>query len=71
MESRKEISKRLRMTEQYLSMLLTGERKVSYPLSEKLSELFPGKTMQQWKKATPEELRAAFAELKPQKETAA
>ncbi len=70
MKSRKEISQRLGMTEQYLSMLLKG-RKVSWPLAEKLSDLFPGKTIQQWKKASPEDLKNAFAQLNAQAQGAA
>jgi len=63
MKSRKQISQQLGMSEQYLSMLLRGERKISWPLSQKLAELFPGKDMVGWKNATPEDLKRAFSQL--------
>lgn len=47
----------------YINKLLTGKRAVSWPLAERLAELFPNRTIQQWKQATPEELKRAFAQL--------
>lgn len=55
-----------------VSRLLRGEEKVSWPFASDLSTEFPGKTIQQWKKATPDDLEAAFQQLAPieEKETA-
>jgi len=64
MKPRKQISQQLGMTEQYLSMLFSGERKVSWPLAEKLTGLFPGKDIVSWKHSTPDDLKRAFSELK-------
>jgi plasmid maintenance system antidote protein VapI len=69
MKSRKEISNHFGISEQYLSMLFNGERKVSWNMAEKLSDLFPGKSISEWKRSNPEEFRAAFSQL--EKETAA
>lgn len=44
-------------------MLLIGKRPVSWPLAERLAELFQDRTIQQWKNATPEDLKHAFAQL--------
>jgi len=63
MTNRQFISNTFGITEQYLSMLLNGERKVSWPIAEKLSDIFPGKSISQWKRATPKELRQAFEQL--------
>ncbi len=68
MINRKHISITIGVTEQYLSMLLNGQRKISWPMAERLTELFPGRTIQQWKKATPDDLKRAFAQLKPNNE---
>jgi len=63
MKSRKEISDQLDITEQYLSMLLSGKRKVSWNLAERLSKMFPGRSISEWKRATPAELELAFSQL--------
>jgi len=67
MKSRKQISQQLGMTEQYLSMLINGERKISWPLAEKLADLFPGKSIRDWKNSGPEELKRAFGQLEGEK----
>jgi len=68
----KDISNTLNVSETLVSRLLTGQRKVSWPMAEKLSDLFPGKSIKEWKKAEPEDLKNAFAQLKdPEKEVAA
>jgi len=46
-----------------ISLFLNGKRAVSWPLAEKLAEIFPAKTVQQWKKSSPEDLRRAFKQL--------
>ena len=52
---------------QYLSMLINGERKISWPLAEKLADLFPGKSIRDWKNSGPEELKRAFGQLEGEK----
>ena len=63
MINRKYISSTIGITEQYLSMLLIGKRPVSWPLAERLAELFPGRTIHQWKSATPEDIKRAFLQI--------
>jgi plasmid maintenance system antidote protein VapI len=63
MKSRKEISNHFGISEQYLSMLFNGERKVSWNMAEKLSDLFPGKSISEWKRSSPAELKRAFSQL--------
>lgn len=40
--------------------LLSGKRQVSWPLAVTLSELMPGRTIEQWKRSTPAELERSF-----------
>lgn len=47
----------------YVNKLLKGQRPVSWPLAARLAELFPGRTIQQWKNAKPDDLKRAFAQL--------
>jgi len=65
----KKISKYLGIDETLLSRLLTGKRQVSWPLAEKFSQIFPGKSISQWKRATPEELKQTFRSLDTQIQT--
>ena len=46
-----------------ISRMLTGNEHVSWPFAKDLAMEFPGRTIQQWKTATPEELKRAFAQL--------
>ena len=46
-----------------VSRLLSGERKVSWPMAKQLSELLPAKTIEQWKESTPDELKMAFKHI--------
>jgi len=46
-----------------ISLFKSGRREVSWPLAEKLCETFPGKSIKEWKNATPEELKRAFSQL--------
>jgi len=71
MKSRKQISTTFGISEQYLSMLLAGKRPVSWPLAAIMSERFPGKTIQQWRNATPKELEVAFKQLPESEEKGA
>ena len=43
-----------------ISRILRGKKQVSWSFANALSFEFPGRTIQQWKNATPEELRRAF-----------
>jgi len=54
-----------------VSRLLKGDEKVSWPFARDLSIEFPGKTIQQWKEATPEDLKRAFAQIRIEKGEAA
>ena len=47
----KEIANTLKISESLASRLLSGERKVSWPLAERLSKMFPGKSISEWKRA--------------------
>jgi len=60
MMKQKQIAKLLGIHDSDVSRTFSGERKVSWPLAEKLADLFPGKTIKQWKYATPEDLKRAF-----------
>ena len=63
MKDRHYIAKRFGITEQYLSMLILGKRPVSWPLAERLAELFPGRTIQQWKNADPADLERVLPQI--------
>jgi plasmid maintenance system antidote protein VapI len=67
----KHVCKRYGISPATVSLALSGKRPVSWPLAVKLSEDFPAKTTQQWKEATPEELRRAFAQLQNEKKVQA
>jgi plasmid maintenance system antidote protein VapI len=67
----KNISRILGASDAFVSMILNGKRAVSWPLAARLSDIFPGKTTQQWKQATPEDLRRAFAQLQNEKKVQA
>lgn len=64
MITQKEISKLLKCSQPTVNLILNGKRAVSWPLAERLTELFPDHTIQQWKKATPEDIERAFSQLK-------
>jgi len=72
MMKQKHISEVLGIHQSDVSRILSGERKVSWPLAAKLSEILPGKTIQQWKNSTPEELKRSFSllEIENKKEVA-
>jgi plasmid maintenance system antidote protein VapI len=60
----------LKCSQPTVNVMLTGKRPVSWPIAVRLAELFPGKTLQQWKEATPEDLTLAFEQLRPDKKGA-
>jgi plasmid maintenance system antidote protein VapI len=59
----KHISKQLGISQTMVSMILAGKRPVTWPLAVKLSELFPGKSLMQWKESGPDDLMKAFRSL--------
>ena len=64
MKNYKENTKILGYSKSAISLWESGKRPVSSPLAEKLSILFPNKTWNQWKKATPKQLKKVFIKLK-------
>jgi len=58
------IAKTLKVSQPFISQVITGRKNISWPLAEKLSDLFPDKSIRQWKNATPKELKKAFSQLK-------
>jgi len=46
-----------------ISKMLRGIEPISWPFASNLAMEFPGRTTQQWKTATPEDLKRAFAQL--------
>jgi plasmid maintenance system antidote protein VapI len=59
--TQEQISKHLGFSQPTINLTLSGKRKVSWPMAVKLAELFPGRTVEQWKGATPEQIKRAFA----------
>jgi plasmid maintenance system antidote protein VapI len=60
MMTQTDIAKHLGFSQPTINLTLTGKRKVSWPLAERLAEVFPGKSIKEWKNASPAEIRAAF-----------
>jgi plasmid maintenance system antidote protein VapI len=58
------IAKLLNVSQPFINQIMAGKKSVSWPLAEKLSDLFPGKTMREWKKANPSEIKRAFTQIK-------
>ena len=71
MMKQKDIAKLLGIKESYVCMLFSEDikkyRPVSWPLAKRLSELFPDRTIHQWKNATPDDIKRAFAQIKCKK----
>jgi plasmid maintenance system antidote protein VapI len=63
-----QMAKTLKITPAYMSEILSGKHPISRPLAEKLADEFPEKTYSEWRKATPEDLRRAFAQLPTDKQ---
>jgi len=59
----KHISRHLGISQAMVSMVLTGKRPVSWPMAVRLAEMFPGKSLAQWKDAEPDDLRKAFTHI--------
>jgi len=62
--TQKKIAQILSVSQPFIHKILKGKVPVSWPIAEKLSDLFPGKTIKEWKKARPEEIERAFLQLK-------
>jgi len=54
----------LEIEQPQVSRLLKGIEKISFPLSVKLSRLFPGKGIMEWKESTNEDLKNLFDQCK-------
>jgi len=62
------IAKTLKVSQPFISQVMTRQAPISWLMAEKLSDLFPGKSLREWKHASPKELKQAFNQL-PEKET--
>ena len=60
MIKQKDIQKILNCSQTAVSFILSGKRPISWAQAERLASVFPGKTIKEWKKATPGELKQAF-----------
>jgi transcriptional regulator with XRE-family HTH domain len=61
--TQKKIADALKVSQPFISQVLAGKKSVPWPIAEKLANLFPIKDVGAWKRATPEELKQAFAQL--------
>jgi len=61
--TQQKIAQALTVSQPFINRVLRGKSPVSWPLAEKLAELFPGKSMKEWKYSGPEELKRAFSQL--------
>ena len=64
MANKKTYKKLLGYDKSTISLFETGGREPSWPLAEKLCEIFPGKSIKEWKSASPNELKRAFNQIK-------
>jgi plasmid maintenance system antidote protein VapI len=58
-----QIAEALKIDNGNLSRILKGKRPVPWSMAEMLADLFPAKDVRAWKRATPAELKRAFAQL--------
>jgi len=63
MMKQKDIANTLNISDALVSRLLSGERKVSWPMAERLSKMFPGRSISEWKRASVEEIKQAFNQI--------
>jgi plasmid maintenance system antidote protein VapI len=68
MIKQKQISTLVNIDQSEVSRILGGKRKISWPLAQRLSEMFPGKDIVGWKNASPEEFKRAFAQYQTTEE---
>jgi plasmid maintenance system antidote protein VapI len=62
------IAQALDVSQPFINQILVGQKPISWKMAEKLSDMFPGKSLREWKHASPKELKQAFNQL-PEKET--
>jgi plasmid maintenance system antidote protein VapI len=58
-----QIAEKLGISQAMVSLILAGKRPITWPLAVKLSDLFPGKSLRQWKEAGPDDLMKALRTL--------
>jgi len=60
--TQRQMARRLRITDAYMSEILGGKKhpRIPRPMAEKLAEIFPSKSYQEWRDSNPEEIRKAF-----------
>jgi plasmid maintenance system antidote protein VapI len=58
------IAKTLKVSQPFISQVMTRQAPISWLMAEKLSDLFPGKSLRDWKKANPKEVIKAFNSIK-------
>ena len=63
MMKQKDIANILNRDPTEISRLINGKRKPSWSLAKQLSRILPGKTIDQWKDATTEDLESAFYQI--------
>jgi len=63
MMKQKDIAKILNRDPTEISRFLSGHRTPSWSLAVQLSKMLPAKTVEQWKVATPKELKSAFIQI--------
>lgn len=66
--TQQQIAEALSVSQAFVSMVLSGKKPISWPMADRLNELFPDKSIKQWKQATPDDLRRAFAKLTTDKQ---
>jgi plasmid maintenance system antidote protein VapI len=63
MKTQNEIAHLLGVTQPAVNPVLTGKRPLSWKMAERMADLFPGKSLAEWRRATPEQIKKAFASL--------
>jgi transcriptional regulator with XRE-family HTH domain len=59
--TQQQIAEALNVTQAFVSMVLSEKKPISWPMADRLSNLFPNKSIKQWKNAHPDDIRRAFA----------
>jgi len=63
--TQQKIAKALDVSQPFISYIMTGESKIPWPMAERLADMFPGRSISEWKRATPAVLKRAFESLDP------
>ncbi len=58
--NRTQIANKLKIDPSYVTRLLNKKRNISDSIAEKLHALFPKRTVKQWKKSSPSQIKKAF-----------